>query len=439
MAQLHNREDSVHHVLTTSDKVALCKNLLLRQFGKEECSNWRNMCSVIIGESETVLSNVLFVASELGNNVYDAMVTVMDMYGEMKLKGQRASKKVLKGGTAVGITSKLCYPYSKLKCLRGDVNDKELLDMLNKVIETELSLQEMKCELVRLKEMRALQNYFVKNTNSTSWTEAKERYPKFTSEEMLQGFRGEVVRGVAKDRFKSFVQRAIAQQLSQEQVQEVINLMDIDCLQELNLATLSQKIISFRGADMIFVDIPKAWKGHDLIRFLRMMKSLNVANNVEVSKFVLFPETHPEELTMQQLQMTCKALNSVNAKWNMAYYNNSAVTPKDNTRMANALLPFVVSSGAPIVPATNIFTADNGAVVKEKDSVSGISSNRQKPAQLYIDIMKTFTKDKSLHIVDACSGAGSCALACSILGRKCIIFENSLAKARLIRQRVNCS
>ena len=57
------------------------------------------------------------------------------------------------------------------------------------------------------------------------------RYPTFTSEEILQGLRGEVVRGIGKERFKSFVQRPVAQQLCQEQVQDMINLVEMKCLQ----------------------------------------------------------------------------------------------------------------------------------------------------------------------------------------------------------------
>ena len=109
----------------------------------------------------------------------------------------------------------------------------------------------------------------------------------------------------------------------------------------------------------------------------------------------------------------------------------------DNVRMANVILPFVVSCGTPNDPATNLVTADNGPFTKEKDS--GIVSKRQKPLQLFFEIIKIYTKDRSLHIIDACSGARSCALACSKLERKCIILEKSLVKARLIRQRVNCS
>ena len=94
------------------------------------------------------------------------------MHAQMQLKGQRASVKVLKGHTS---SCKLSFPYGKLKCLRGDVMEEELLLILGKVIKKELSLSEMESEINRIKEMRALQNYFVKYTDSPSWVVAKER------------------------------------------------------------------------------------------------------------------------------------------------------------------------------------------------------------------------------------------------------------------------
>ena len=72
---------------------------------------------------------------------------------------------------------------------------------------------------------------------------------------------------------------------------------------------------------------------------------------------------------------------------------------------------------------------------EEKDT--GISYKRQKPVELYSQLIEVFSKDKCLHIIDACSGAGSCPLACSSLSRKCIILEKCPVKARMIRQRVN--
>ena len=39
-------------------------------------------------------------------------------------------------------------------------------------------------------------------------------------------------------------------------------------------------------------------------------------------------------------------------------------------------------------------------------------------------------------MIDACSGAGSCGVACLSLGLKCVVFEQSQIKARLIKQRI---
>ena len=121
-----------------------------------------------------MLSNVLFVASELDDNVYNAVLELMKQYGALKLKGQKASKKAMKDN-AKNKTLKVSFPYTKLKCLRGDLKMDELLQILHNVISGDISLQDMEKELGRLKEMRALQNYFVKNTNYSSWRVAKEK------------------------------------------------------------------------------------------------------------------------------------------------------------------------------------------------------------------------------------------------------------------------
>jgi hypothetical protein len=100
----------------------------------------------------------------------------MDMFSQTQLKGQRASKKALKDGE-VGST-RLAFPYAKLKFLRGDVTQPEILDVFQRVVNKEITLQEAESELVRLKEMRAVQKHFMKQTNCTTWTNAKERYSK---------------------------------------------------------------------------------------------------------------------------------------------------------------------------------------------------------------------------------------------------------------------
>ena len=74
------------------------------------------------------------------------------------------------------------------------------------------------------------------------------------------------------------------------------------------------------------------------------------------------------------------------------------------------------------------------ALFKEKDS--GTTHKRQKPVKLYEQLLKEHHTDKSLHVIDACGGAGTCAIACISLGMKCVVLEKSKIKARLIRQQI---
>ena len=98
------------------------------------------------------------------------VIKVASSYRKLELKGQRATKKVLKNIKLQGD-----FPYAKVKCMRGDITEDELKKVLSDVISKEMSLAEMESSLVRIKEMRALQAYFAKYANCTSWQEARER------------------------------------------------------------------------------------------------------------------------------------------------------------------------------------------------------------------------------------------------------------------------
>ena len=95
---------------------------------------------------------------------------MISMYTRLELKGQRAPKKCLHSGML-----KQDFPYSKLKCMRGSLTENELQNVIDEVIAKEKSVQEMESEFIRIKEMRALQTFFIKYTNCQSWKEAHER------------------------------------------------------------------------------------------------------------------------------------------------------------------------------------------------------------------------------------------------------------------------
>ncbi len=64
--------------------------------------------------------------------------------------------------------------------------------------------------------------------------------------------------------------------------------------------------------------------------FIKKIKNLNLAKNVESTTFIMFPSKLCEEIMLKQMQMAVKALKMVNDQTTcyLAYYNNKSVLPK---------------------------------------------------------------------------------------------------------------
>ena len=71
----------------------------------------------------------------------------------------------------------------------------------------------------------------------------------------MQGFRGDVVRGKCTDRFKSYIQRAITS--TQSIFEKVATVLIIDCLADLCPTLIDENNSEFKGAGMVFLDLPK--------------------------------------------------------------------------------------------------------------------------------------------------------------------------------------
>jgi glutamate synthase domain-containing protein 2 len=120
------------------------------------------------------LSNILFVSSEFSPELLAEVIDMIHKFEKAELKGQRVSKKVLKQRHSA-VNQKIDFPPTKLKVLRGEVTAEELLKLLKDVNSKTLSLYELEAEASRIKEMRAVQNVFVKLSGSSSWETAKKR------------------------------------------------------------------------------------------------------------------------------------------------------------------------------------------------------------------------------------------------------------------------
>ena len=78
---------------------------------------------------------------------------------------------------------------------------------------------------------------------------------------MLQGFRDDVVHGKCKERFLSYVQRAMTAEAATtvnptvNPTDKMVEVLNVDCL-KLSPAIISE-VPQFKGAELIFLDLPK--------------------------------------------------------------------------------------------------------------------------------------------------------------------------------------
>ena len=121
-------------------------------------------------------------------------------------------------------------------------------------------------------------------------------------------------------------------------------------------------------------------------------------------------------------------------EWGISSFYISDAVPKEQCLPTNLTLPFVVTVTSKMRKRKNLFSIGEETLVKERDC--GISYKMQKPVKLYQELLDALKEDKSMHVIDACRGAGSCGVACLMKGCKCIVIERSALKARLINQRL---
>ena len=85
----------------------------------------------------------------------------------------------------------------------------------------------------------------------------------------------------------------------------------------------------------------------DLLRFARLIKSLNLAKNVEETKLVFFPTYSSETLLLEQLSIGLKALKSIkdDSSKCLAYYHYESVAPTGLFYLTIIILCVVIASG----------------------------------------------------------------------------------------------
>jgi len=77
---------------------------------------------------------------------------------------------------------------SNFKPMRG-LNAKMAEELLESVVDMELSIQEMATECKEIKRLRDIQDEFVRQTGSSSWEEAEHKFPAFATTEAFDEFK----------------------------------------------------------------------------------------------------------------------------------------------------------------------------------------------------------------------------------------------------------
>ena len=65
-----------------------------------------------------------------------------------------------------------------------------------------------------------------------------------------------------------------------------------------------------------------------MTKFIRTMKSINFRKSVTECRFVLFPTSSPNDVTLQQLDVAKCALAALKIDWDMGYFHNPSCAAK---------------------------------------------------------------------------------------------------------------
>ena len=108
--------------------------------------------------------------SGLQPEAYTLIESIYQQYAECSIKGQKVTKQCLKNS----MIKPECPP-SKFRFLRGDLKEEEVMSLLRKVSEREISIQEMEKEAKRVKQFKEVQRCFISEIGAKDWDESVER------------------------------------------------------------------------------------------------------------------------------------------------------------------------------------------------------------------------------------------------------------------------
>jgi len=125
---------------------------------------------------------MIFFLASLPNNSFKAAENIFKLYAEGKLKDQSISR------SKKGINSIPDLKGSTFKSFRG-LDPSVVHQLLTEISSKKCSLREATVQCDDIKALQKVQGAFVKVTNCTSWEDAVNKHPNFTTPQKLEPFK----------------------------------------------------------------------------------------------------------------------------------------------------------------------------------------------------------------------------------------------------------
>ena len=180
----------------------------------------------------------------------------MDMYEDGALKDQKLNKKHL-----TSIPEFKQHLLQLLHHLNAEFQD----EILQRVIDEEISLKELKEEATKFRALEAVKGAFIRCTSSRSWDDAVNKFPTFAVEDRLTRFTTMDFCHSIPEVFKVYCQSAISSQIPTQANVQVVDGVCVVLVKRALSTTSSQEIMkvdaAYTGAQLILGKVPKV---HDV-------------------------------------------------------------------------------------------------------------------------------------------------------------------------------
>ena len=134
-------------------------------------------------------------------------------------------------------------------------------EFLQKVIDEEVSLKELKTEASIFRALEAIKRAFIRCTNSQSWGDATERFPAFTQEGRLKQFIQLNFHHNIPDVFQTYCQSAVYSGIPTGGTVHRVNSVRVALVKGTLTSTSAQEIKevdpAYTGAQSILASVPK--------------------------------------------------------------------------------------------------------------------------------------------------------------------------------------